>query len=143
MQSKRSPMTLQMILILVTIGLLAGMLSGMVGVGGGIIVVPALVFFLGFTQKQAQGTSLALLSLPVVILAALNYYNQGLVEIRTVLVMAVAFLVGGFLGSKIALSVPEESLKRFFAVVLFYTAFKMLGFDVIALLIQGFKKIFG
>ncbi len=143
MQSKRSPMTLQMILILVTIGLLAGMLSGMVGVGGGIIVVPALVFFLGFTQKQAQGTSLALLSLPVVILAALNYYNQGLVEIRTVLVMAVAFLIGGFLGSKIALSVPEESLKRFFAVVLFYTGFKMLGFDVIALLIQGVKKIFG
>ncbi|NTS41169.1 sulfite exporter TauE/SafE family protein [Flavisolibacter sp. BT320] len=136
-------MTLQMILILVTIGLLAGMLSGMVGVGGGIIVVPALVFFLGFTQKQAQGTSLALLSLPVVILAALNYYNQGLVEIRTVLVMAVAFLIGGFLGSKIALSVPEESLKRFFAVVLFYTGFKMLGFDVIALLIQGVKKIFG
>lgn len=143
MQSKRSPMTLQMILILVTIGLMAGMLSGMVGVGGGIIVVPALVFFLGFTQKQAQGTSLALLSLPVVILAALNYYNQGLVEVRTVLVMAVAFLVGGFLGSKIALSVPEESLKRFFAVVLFYTGFKMLGFDVIALLVQGFKKIFG
>ncbi|RYZ53876.1 MAG: sulfite exporter TauE/SafE family protein [Chitinophagaceae bacterium] len=136
-------MTLQMILILVTIGLMAGMLSGMVGVGGGIIVVPALVFFLGFTQKQAQGTSLALLSLPVVILAALNYYNQGLVEVRTVLVMAVAFLVGGFLGSKIALSVPEESLKRFFAVVLFYTGFKMLGFDVIALLVQGFKKIFG
>ena len=121
MQPKKPPMTLQMILILVTIGLMAGMLSGMVGVGGGIIVVPALVFFLGFTQKQAQGTSLALLSLPVVILAALTYYNQGLVEIRTVLVMAVAFLIGGFLGSKIALSVPEEALKRFFAVILFYT----------------------
>ena len=142
MHTKRSPMTLQMILILVTIGLMAGMLSGMVGVGGGIIVVPALVFFLGFTQKQAQGTSLALLSLPVVFLAALNYYNQGLVEIRTVLVMAVAFLAGGFLGSKIALSVPEESLKRFFAVILFYTGFKMLGFDLIALLVQGIKKIF-
>lgn len=142
MQPKKPPMTLQMILILVTIGLMAGMLSGMVGVGGGIIVVPALVFFLGFTQKQAQGTSLALLSLPVVILAALTYYNQGLVEIRTVLVMAVAFLIGGFLGSKIALSVPEEALKRFFAVILFYTGFKMLGFDVIALLVQGFKKIF-
>lgn len=142
MQSKRPPMTLQLILILVTIGLMAGMLSGMVGVGGGIIVVPALVFFLGFTQKQAQGTSLALLALPVVILAALNYYNQGLVELRVVLVMAIAFIVGGFFGSKIALSVPEEILKRFFAVILFYTGFKMLGFDLIAWVAQGIKKIF-
>ena len=135
-------MTLQLLLILVMIGLLAGMLSGMVGVGGGIIIVPALVFFLGFTQKQAQGTSLALLSLPVVILAVVNYYNQGLVELRAVFVMALAFVLGGFLGSKIALSVSEVALKRFFAVILFYTGFKMLGFDLIAWIAQTVKKIF-
>jgi uncharacterized membrane protein YfcA len=143
MQFKQQPMTLQLILLLSLIGLMAGILSGLVGVGGGIIVVPALVFFLGFTQKEAQGTSLGLLLLPIGILAVLNYYNKGLIDVRVVLVMAVTFLLGGYLGSKIALAIPEETVKKIFAVVLFYTGFKMLGFDVIALLANGIKKIFG
>lgn len=135
-------MTLQLLLILSLIGLLAGMLSGLIGVGGGIIIVPALVFFLGFTQKEAQGTSLGLLLLPIGILAVINYYNKGLIDVRVVGIMAFTFLVGGFFGSKIALAISEAALKRIFAIVLFYTGFKMLGFDLIAFVAQGIKKIF-
>jgi uncharacterized protein len=122
-------MTAQLIILLLLIGLAAGMLSGLVGVGGGIIIVPALVFFLGFSQHEAQGTSLGLLLLPVGILAVLNYYNKGYIDIKVVLVMCAAFVIGGWLGSKLALSLSQETIKKVFAVVLFYTAFKMLGWD--------------
>lgn len=142
MQRKSTPMTIQLLLILSLIGLLAGMLSGLIGVGGGIIIVPALVFFLGFSQKAAQGTSLGLLLLPIGILAVMNYYNKGLIDVKVVFIMALAFIIGGFLGSKIALAISEASLRRIFAIVLFYTGFKMLGFDLIALIAQGVKKIY-
>jgi uncharacterized protein len=122
-------MTLQMILILVLIGLSSGILSGLVGVGGGIIIVPALVFFLGFTQHQAQGTSLGLLLLPVGILAVLNYYKQGHIDIKVVAIMSIAFVLGGWLGSKLSLVLSDMLIKRIFAVVLLYAAFKMLGLD--------------
>lgn len=131
-------MTVQIILLLVLIGLAAGILSGLVGVGGGIIVVPALVFFLGFTQQQAQGTSLGLLLLPVGILAVLNYYNKGQIDIKVVGIMAAAFIIGGWLGSKWALSLPEIVVKRIFAIILFYSAIKMMGWD--ALLIKWIKS---
>jgi uncharacterized membrane protein YfcA len=143
MLPKQKPVTIQLLLILSVIGLLAGMLSGLIGVGGGIIIVPALVFFLGFTQKEAQGTSLGLLLLPIGILAVMNYYNKGLIDVKVVGVMALAFLIGGFFGSKLALAISEASLRRIFAIVLFYTGFKMLGFDFIGLIAQGLKKIFG
>lgn len=143
MQRKPTPMTLHLVLLLAIIGLLAGILSGLIGVGGGIIIVPALVFFLGFTQKEAQGTSLGLLLLPIGILAVLNYYNKGLIDIKVVGVMAAAFLIGGFMGSKIALLLSEATLKRIFAVVLFYTGFRMLGFDIIEIIAKGVKKIVG
>lgn len=135
-------MTGQVILILSLIGLLAGMLSGLIGVGGGIIIVPALMFFVGFSQKEAQGTSLGLLLLPIGILAVINYYNKGLIDVKVVGVMAIAFVLGGFLGSKIALVLPEATLKKIFAIVLFYTGFKMLGFDLIAIITNGIKRIF-
>jgi uncharacterized membrane protein YfcA len=122
-------MTLQMVLILVLIGLASGMLSGLVGVGGGIIIVPALVFFLGFSQHQAQGTSLGLMLLPVGILAVLNYYRQGYVDIKVVAIMSIAFVLGGWLGSKLSLVLSEVLIKRIFAVILFYAAIKMLGWD--------------
>jgi uncharacterized membrane protein YfcA len=122
-------MTVQIILLLITIGLAAGILSGLVGVGGGIIVVPALVFFLSFSQQQAQGTSLGLLLLPVGILAVLNYYKQGHIDIRVVGIMALAFIIGGWLGSKWALSLPEVTVKRIFAIILFYSGIKMMGWD--------------
>ena len=122
-------MSLYVIVLLALIGLSSGVLSGLVGVGGGIIIVPALVFFLGFTQHQAQGTSLGLLLLPVGILAVLNYYKQGHIDIKVVLIMSVAFVLGGWLGSRLAIVLSEQVIKRIFAVVLFYAAFKMLGWD--------------
>lgn len=130
----------QIIIILIIIGLAAGMLSGLVGVGGGIIVVPALVYFLGFSQHQAQGTSLGLLLLPVGILAVLNYYHRGYIDIRVVGIMAIAFVLGGWFGSKMAISIPELTVKRIFAVLLFYTAFKMLGWDQI--IYRAVKNLF-
>lgn len=122
-------MTLHVVIILVLIGLLSGMLSGLVGVGGGIIIVPALVFFLGFSQHQAQGTSLGLLLLPVGILAVLNYHRQGYIDIKVIAIMSIAFVLGGWLGSKLSLVLSDVLIKRIFAVILFYAAFKMLGWD--------------
>jgi uncharacterized membrane protein YfcA len=142
MRVKNKPykMTVQIILLLVIIGLTAGILSGLVGVGGGIIVVPALVFFLGFTQPQAQGTSLGLLLLPVGILAVLNYYKQGHIDIRVIGIMAIAFVIGGWLGSKWALSLPEDVVKKIFAIILFYSAIKMMGWD--ASFIKWIRNVF-
>lgn len=117
------------ILLLILVGLLAGTMSGLVGIGGGVIVVPCLVLILGFTQHQAQGTSLGLLLLPVGILAVMNYYRAGNIDLRAVGIMCLAFVAGGWIGSKIALSLPQETVKKIFAIVLFYTAFKMLGWD--------------
>jgi uncharacterized membrane protein YfcA len=131
-------MTVQIVLMLVLIGLFAGILSGLIGVGGGIIVVPALVYFLGFSQHEAQGTSLGLLLLPVGILAVMNYYNRGFIDFKVVGIMCLAFVVGGFLGSKLSLSLSQEMVKKIFAIVLFYTAFKMLGWD--AAIVNFFKK---
>src|SRR5688572_31778270 len=103
---KSKNMTAQLIITAIIIGLAAGMLSGLVGVGGGIIMVPALVFFLHFTQHQAQGTSLAVLTLPVVIIASIYYYyecrKQGTpIDLKVVALLAAGFLVGGFFGSKL------------------------------------------
>ena len=122
-------MNSETILILILVGLAAGTLSGLVGVGGGIIIVPALVFFLGFSQQAAQGTSLGLLLLPVGILAVLNYYNKGFIDLKVVGIMCAAFVLGGWLGSKLALSLSQDLVKKIFAIVLFYTAFKMMGWD--------------
>jgi uncharacterized membrane protein YfcA len=135
---KTKRMTTQIIIIVIIIGLFAGMLSGLIGVGGGIIIVPSLVYFLGFTQHQAQGTSLGLLLLPVGILAVLNYYNKGHIDIKVVAIMSLAFLAGGWLGSKVSLAIPEVVVKRIFAVILFYTAIKMLNWDTA--IINLFKK---
>ena len=119
-------MTAELVITLLIIGLAAGILSGLVGVGGGLIVVPALIFFLGYSQHQAQGTSLGLLLLPVGILAVINYYNKGQVDIKVVAVMGIAFVLGGWLGSKLALRLPADTVKKIFAVFLFYSAFKLL-----------------
>lgn len=127
-------MTTQLIITALLIGLAAGMLSGLVGVGGGIIMVPALVFFMHYTQHQAQGTSLAVLTLPVVIIASLTYYyqcrNLGTpIDLKVVGLLAAGFLVGGYFGSKIALAINQDALKKVFAVILFYSAIKMLNWD--------------
>lgn len=133
-------MSIETVFLLIIVGLAAGVLSGMVGVGGGIIVVPALVIFLGFSQHQAQGTSLGLLLLPVGILAVMNYYNKGYIDIKVVAIMSIAFIFGGWLGSKLSLSLPQDTVKKIFAIVLFYTAFRMMGWD--ALIAKWIKGVF-
>lgn len=122
-------MTTELVITLLVIGLAAGILSGLVGVGGGLIVVPALIFFLGYSQHQAQGTSLGLLLLPVGILAVINYYHKGQIDVKVVAVMSIAFVLGGWLGSKLALRLPEDTVKKIFAIFLFYSAFKLLKWD--------------
>lgn len=122
-------MTVQLVLLLALVGFFAGVLSGLVGVGGGVIIVPCLVIFLGFSQQAAQGTSLGLLLLPVGIFAVINYYNKGYIDIKVVLIMSIAFIAGGWLGSKLALQLSQEALRKIFAVVLIYTAFRMLHWD--------------
>jgi uncharacterized protein len=133
-------MTVQLVLLLIVIGFSAGILSGLVGVGGGIIIVPALVIFLGFTQQEAQGTSLGLLLLPVGILAVMNYYNKGQIDIKIVGIMSIAFVFGGWFGSKWALQLSQESLRKIFAVVLIYTAFRMLHWD--SMVVKWAKNLF-
>lgn len=122
-------MDTQTILIIILVGIAAGMLSGLVGVGGGIIIVPALVYFVGFSQKTAQGTSLALILLPVGILAVLQYYKQGHIDLKIVGLLALGFIAGSFFGSKIALSLPQDTVKKIFAVLLIIIAIKMLFLD--------------
>lgn len=114
------------VIILCMIGLSAGVLSGMIGLGGGVILVPAMVFFLGMTQHSAQGTSLAVMLPPIGILAVLNYYKQGYVDMRFALILAVAFIAGGYIGSKIALSLSPQTLKKFFGFLIILIGFKMV-----------------
>ena len=114
------------ILILLAAGLAAGVLSGMVGVGGGIIIVPVLVYFLGFTQHEAQGTSLFMLLLPTGVFAVMNYYKSGYVDWKVGLIMASTFVLGGFLGSKISIALDQNMVKRIFAVFMVLIGLKML-----------------
>lgn len=140
MKDKFRNMDTGTIVALILVGVAAGTLSGLVGVGGGIIIVPALIFFLGFSQFEAQGTSLGLLLLPAGILAVINYYKQGYIDLKVVGIMCAAFVLGGWMGSKLALSISQEMVKKIFAIVLFYTAFKMLGWD--AAIFKWLKGLF-
>jgi uncharacterized membrane protein YfcA len=119
-------MTTQTIFILITIGLLAGVLSGFVGVGGGIVIVPGLVYMLGFTQHQAQGTSLFILSMPVVILATMNYWKTGNVNWKFGLIIAATFVLGGFIGSKLALKMSPGLVKFLFGILMAYVSFRLI-----------------
>jgi uncharacterized membrane protein YfcA len=126
---KKEHMTTETIIIIILTGLAAGILGGMVGVGGGIIIVPALVYFLAFSQHQAQGTSLALMIFPVGILGVINYYKKGYVDFRYAGLLAIGFVVGSYLGSKFSLSLPQMTVKKFFAVIMLLVALKMLFID--------------
>ena len=122
----KSKMTLQIILSLILIGILAGVLSGLVGVGGGIIMVPLLVMFFGFNQHEAQGTSLAVLAVPVTAVAVFNYYKEGQINLKYATIIALFFVLGSIVGSKFALTLDQKVLKKIFAVVLVVIAGKML-----------------
>ncbi|HZX58922.1 MAG TPA: sulfite exporter TauE/SafE family protein [Mucilaginibacter sp.] len=113
-------------LILAVIGLAAGFLGGMIGLGGAIILIPAMVMFLAMDQRMAQGTTIAIMLPPIGIFAAFNYYKAGYVNIKYALVIAIVFTIGGYLGSKVALNIPVSVLKKIFAVVLVLVAAKMV-----------------
>jgi uncharacterized membrane protein YfcA len=124
--TKHKPMTLSILLVLLTVGLAAGFLSGMVGIGGGIIIVPVLVYFLGFSQHQAQGTTLFMFMLPIGILGVMNYHKQGYVDYKTALIICTTFILGSFFGSKLAISLDQKLVKQIFAVILVLLGIKML-----------------
>ena len=115
-----------MLLILIGIGIVTGVMAGMLGIGGAIIMIPALVFFMGFSQQTAQGTSLAVMLPPIGIIAAFNYYKAGHVNFKFALILACAFLLGSYFGSKLALNLPQAALKKIFGVLLLLVAAKML-----------------
>ncbi|WGK64169.1 sulfite exporter TauE/SafE family protein [Croceiramulus getboli] len=119
-------MNLTLILSLIVIGLLAGILSGILGVGGGVIMVPLMILFLGFSQHEAQGTSLAVLAVPVTFLAAYNYYGSGYVNWKYALLIALFFIIGGYLGSKWAITIDQKTLRKIFGAVLAIIAVKMI-----------------
>ncbi|MCE1189766.1 MAG: sulfite exporter TauE/SafE family protein [Ignavibacteria bacterium] len=116
---------MQQITILLIIGLAAGIISGFLGIGGGIIIIPALVGLLGFTQQTAQGTSLALLLPPIGILAVMNYYNKGYVDLKAAGIMCITFVVGSYISSKLAVVISQEVLKKAFSLFLFLYAMKL------------------
>ncbi|HPF50455.1 MAG TPA: sulfite exporter TauE/SafE family protein [Draconibacterium sp.] len=119
-------MTLTQLFILIIIGLISGLLSGVFGIGGAIIVIPALVFIIGLSQHQAQGTSLAFMLPPVGILAAWNYYKEGYINWKIALVLSLTFFIGAYLGSRFSLNISDRTLRRMFGVLLMAMAIKMI-----------------
>ena len=116
------------IFLYVLVGLLAGVSSGLLGIGGGTIMIPALVYIWGFTQHQAQGTTLALMVLPIGLLAAYKYYLNGDVNITVVLYMAIGFFIGGYFGAVFAHPIPDVLLKRLFGAFLLFVSLRMIIF---------------
>ena len=126
----------QTLITLILIGLTAGIASGFIGIGGGIVIIPALIYFLGLSQFEAQGVSLTLMLPPIGILAFYNYYQQGHLSKQLIifaLIMGAAFIVGGFIGSKVSLKTPIHWVKIIFGSAMFYVSIKMI--------VGGFKLL--
>jgi uncharacterized membrane protein YfcA len=123
---KLPKMDIQTVLILLLIGLIAGFASGMVGIGGGILIIPALIFFLGLTQHQAQGATLGLLLMPVGFLAAINYYKTGNLNIYYSLIMALTFVGGAWIGSKVSLSIDAVLMRKIFGGIILLISLKLI-----------------
>jgi uncharacterized membrane protein YfcA len=113
------------ILLFIVLGITAGVLSGLIGIGGGVIIVPALVFIFGFSQHQAQGTTLALLVPPIGILAAWTYYRQGYVDLNAALFICIGFIAGSLIGAKVATYISNIMLERIFGIALLVISLKM------------------
>ena len=119
-------MSIYHIVILIVIGILSGLLAGVFGVGGAIIVIPALVFILGLSQHDAQGTSLAFMLPPVGILATWNYWKAGHVNWKIALILSLTFVVGAYLGSKMSINISDRTLRKMFGVLMIIIAIKMI-----------------
>lgn len=112
--------------ILLIVGFIAGIFSGALGIGGGIVIVPLLVGLVGYSQKLAQGTSIGLLSLPIVLGAAINYYKSGFLNPKSVIVMVLPFVLGSYFSSKYAISLPDVVIKRAFGAFLMLYSIRLL-----------------
>jgi len=110
----------------ILIGLLSGVVSGFFGIGGGTVLVPAFVLFLGMSQHMAQGTALAVMLPPVFAFAVWEYYKQGFVDVRIAVVVALAFLVGALVGGFFVQNVPDAVLKKMFGVFLVLIGIRMM-----------------
>lgn len=123
---QKQNMRMSELLILLIVGLLAGVISGTLGVGGGILIVPALVFILGFTQHEAQGTSLAFMLPPIGILAAMKYSKMGFVNWKYAIILSLVFVAGAYLGTLISVSLPDRVLKKVFGFFMLVVAIRMI-----------------
>lgn len=119
-------MSITHLIILIVIGIVSGILAGVFGIGGAIIVIPSLVFILGLSQHDAQGTSLAFMLPPVGILATWNYWKAGHVDWKIALVLSLTFVVGAYFGSKLSINIPDRLLRRMFGVLMIVMAVKLI-----------------
>jgi len=119
-------MDLNQIIILALIGLVGGAASGLLGIGGGLVMIPAMILFMGFSQHQAQGTTLGVLVFPVAILSVINYYRNGYIDFKFVLVLALTFVIGNYFGSLLAVNLDAKLLRRIFGVFLLLISFKLV-----------------
>ena len=113
-------------LAIVVLGLVAGIFGGIFGIGGGSILVPGLVYLHGFTQHQAQGTTLAAMVPPIGLLAAIRYYQNGNVNVSVAALICAGFIVGGLIGANLVQEVPDPIMKKAFGVFLLIVAAKMI-----------------
>jgi uncharacterized membrane protein YfcA len=124
--SNHGPMSINEILILIAIGVLAGFISGSLGVGGGIIVVPGLIFFLGLSQHQAQGVSLGMMLAPIGLVAFISYYKAGYINIKYSILLLALFFIGSYLGSRMAIHLPDATLKKIFGGLMLIAGVRMI-----------------
>ena len=123
-------MSITTLIVLVAIGLFAGIAGGMIGIGGGLVIAPCLVYFLGLSQFEAQGTSVATLLLPIGVLAAYNYHKADVIHLKYALIIALTFIVGGYIGSKLTINfLSESAVKKLFGVIMLIGAIKMIFFS--------------
>ncbi|MFB3787228.1 MAG: TSUP family transporter [bacterium] len=114
------------VLLLILLGLVAGILSGLIGIGGGIIIIPAFVFFFGMSQHQAQGTTLALFVPPIGILAAWEYYKHGQIDLTAAALVCLGFVFGGYVGAQFANALSNKVLTRIFGMALLIMGLQMM-----------------
>jgi len=114
------------IVLCLLLGLVAGMCSGLLGIGGAVIMIPALVFMFGMNQHMAQGTTLALMVPPIGLLAAWTYFKGGYIDLKVAAFVALGFFIGGLLGARFAVNVDGATLKKVFGIFLFMVSLKMI-----------------